>query len=245
MPSLLMRLKGPMQSWGTRSRFDTRDTEKEPSKSGVLGLVCAAMGIDRSDWDNLEPLTKLRFGVRIDHPGVIKRDFHTAMDVIRADTKSKQDVAVTNRYFLSDASFLVGFEGKESDLDILNKVHQSLRNPVWPLYLGRKSFVPSVPVYLKDGLSPQSLKAALTDYKYEIEERRFYEYRSIGLLDQEVDPESSKKPLKASILLMLESEKPEGSLFMDQPVSSFLERKFSSRYVISEVIEKEVTYVSE
>ena len=45
--TLLLRLQGPMQSWGTTSRFDERDTQLEPSKSGVLGLVCAAIGRDR------------------------------------------------------------------------------------------------------------------------------------------------------------------------------------------------------
>ena len=49
MPTLLMRLAGPMQSWGTGSRFDERDTQLEPSKSGVVGLLCAALGRDRAE----------------------------------------------------------------------------------------------------------------------------------------------------------------------------------------------------
>jgi len=43
MPTLLLRLAGPMQSWGLSSRFTIRDTSLEPSKSGVLGLLCAAL----------------------------------------------------------------------------------------------------------------------------------------------------------------------------------------------------------
>jgi CRISPR system Cascade subunit CasD len=61
MPTLLLRLVGPMQSWGTTSRFDQRDTGKEPSKSGVIGLVAAALGIDRENWTDLEPLTHRRW----------------------------------------------------------------------------------------------------------------------------------------------------------------------------------------
>lgn len=110
-----------MQSWGTRSHFDTRDTESEPSKSGVLGLVCASMGIDRDDWDDLKPLTELRFGVRMDCPGVIKRDYHTAMNILKSDESGKEKTAVTNRYYLSDASFLVGFESKVENEKLLNK----------------------------------------------------------------------------------------------------------------------------
>ena len=69
MPTLLLRLVGPMQSWGTTSRFDQRDTGKEPSKSGVVGLLAAALGIDRENWTDLEPLTRLSMGVRHDRPG--------------------------------------------------------------------------------------------------------------------------------------------------------------------------------
>ena len=47
MPVLLMRLAGPMQSWGTQSRFLHRDTGREPSKSGVIGVLCAALGRPR------------------------------------------------------------------------------------------------------------------------------------------------------------------------------------------------------
>jgi CRISPR system Cascade subunit CasD len=39
MAVLLLRLAGPMQAWGTQSRFVNRDTELEPSKSGVIGLL--------------------------------------------------------------------------------------------------------------------------------------------------------------------------------------------------------------
>ena len=60
MATVLLRLIGPMQSWGTTSRFDERDTGKEPTKSGVLGLVAAALGIDRENWHDLEPLCRLR-----------------------------------------------------------------------------------------------------------------------------------------------------------------------------------------
>lgn len=75
MPTLLLRLTGPMQSWGTTSRFDQRDTGKEPSKSGVIGLLAAAFGIDRNEWSaDLQALTLLAMGVRHDRPVVLKHD---------------------------------------------------------------------------------------------------------------------------------------------------------------------------
>ena len=79
MPTLLLRLAGPMQSWGTTSRFDQRDTGKEPSKSGVVGLLTAALGIDREVWnDELKSLAALTMAVRHDRPGVLKCDYQIA-----------------------------------------------------------------------------------------------------------------------------------------------------------------------
>ncbi|MCX6022801.1 MAG: CRISPR-associated protein Cas5, partial [Chloroflexi bacterium] len=58
MPTLLMRLAGPMQSWGTQSEFRNRDTGIEPSKSGIIGLLGAALGWPRdADFTPLARLT--------------------------------------------------------------------------------------------------------------------------------------------------------------------------------------------
>lgn len=56
MSTLLLRLAGPMQSWGTDSKFDVRRTQREPSKSGVIGLIAAALGIPRQDQEILHTL---------------------------------------------------------------------------------------------------------------------------------------------------------------------------------------------
>ena len=76
MPTLLLRLNAPLQSWGTSSKFDVRDTDYYPSKSGVIGMVAAAMGYDRNvDKEELEELNGLNFGVRIDNRGTILNDY--------------------------------------------------------------------------------------------------------------------------------------------------------------------------
>ena len=76
MTVLLLRLAGPMQAWGDNSRFTRRDTRMIPTKSGVLGLLAAADGRRRTD--PIEDLAGLRFGVRVDQPGQLQRDFQTA-----------------------------------------------------------------------------------------------------------------------------------------------------------------------
>src|ERR1035441_10525032 len=161
MPTLLLRLQGPMQSWGTTSRFDERDTQLEPSKSGVLGLVCAALGRDRTE--SVDDLAALRMGVRVDREGTPMRDYQTATGVFLALGKvDAKRTVVSPRFYLADAAFLVGLEGQ--DRILLEGVQRALGSPVWPLALGRKSFVPGLPVLLKDGLWDQDLESALGNY---------------------------------------------------------------------------------
>jgi CRISPR system Cascade subunit CasD len=147
MNVLLLRLAGPMQSWGVQSRFGVRDTGLEPSKSGVVGLLCAALG--RSRGEPVGDLASLRMGVRVDQEGRLLSDYHTAQRVWRARGGIKP-TEVSRRYYLADARFLVGLEGE--DLDLLACLHHALRDPHWSLFLGRKAFVPGEPVWLSDGL---------------------------------------------------------------------------------------------
>ena len=107
MATLLLRLQGPMQSWGTTSRFDERDTQLEPSKSGVLGLVCAALGRDRKE--PVDDLGSLRMAVRVDREGIPMRDYQTATGVVASTGKADANrTVVSQRYYLADAIFLVG-----------------------------------------------------------------------------------------------------------------------------------------
>jgi CRISPR system Cascade subunit CasD len=202
MPTLLMRFVAPMQSWGTRSQFDDRDTDGEPSKSGVIGLVCAALGVVREDTERTLELAALRMGVRVDQPGRRLTDYHTAR------MSAKSGTVQTWRHYLSHAAFLVGLEGTNREL--LTAAHAALRNPVFPLSLGRKSFVPSLPVWMPDGLRDEALEVALKTYP------------GISRFDGDAEPGTR---------FVLETDYPTGSLRFDQPLSNFAERKFGIRYV--------------
>lgn len=218
MATLMLRLVGPMQSWGTTSRFDERDTGKEPSKSGVLGLVAAAMGIDRENWADLEPLCRLRMGVRHDRPGVPKSDYQTAQRLISADRSKIHDTAVTTRHYLADAAFLVGLSG--DDRALLERIHAALADPAWPLSLGRKSYVPSEPIWMPGAVVDADLRTALI------------EWPAMTL--------HAPRQTRAPLVLSLESPSRTGLMKMDQPLSSFAERRFGSRFVVSEVLDVSV-----
>ncbi|MCL5671502.1 MAG: type I-E CRISPR-associated protein Cas5/CasD [Acidobacteria bacterium] len=133
--TLLLRLEGPMQSWGYRSRFDYRDTALEPTRSGVIGLICAAMGIARGE--DISRFGTIQMGVRVDKEGRPERDYHTALNVIKADG-SGADTVVSYRDYLADATFTVGLES--SNRSFLKEIESALGNPMWPLFLGRKAF---------------------------------------------------------------------------------------------------------
>ena len=215
MPTLLLRLVGIMQSWGTTSRFDQRDTGKEPSKSGVVGLLAAAMGIDRENWVDVEPLTHLSMGIRHDRPGMPKRDYQTAQHIISADRSKIHETAVTTRDYLADAAFLVGLVGE--DRILLERIHAALLNPVWPLFLGRKSYVPSESIWMENAMQDVPLRETLARCPWIATLRKWEE-------------------LPEKLLVSFESEDGSGVLKMDQPLSSFAERRFGARFVHSEWI---------
>ncbi|WP_276697795.1 type I-E CRISPR-associated protein Cas5/CasD [Propionibacterium acidifaciens] len=151
MTALLLRLAGPLQAWGAKSRFTVRATELAPTKSGVVGMLAAAVG--RRRIDPIEDLLALRFGVRKDQPGTVIRDFHTARTL-----DGKNSMPLSKRYYLADAVFLAGIEG---DRALLEGIGEAVHNPAFPLYLGRRSCPPGQPVSL--GLREKPLVDALRD----------------------------------------------------------------------------------
>lgn len=215
---LLIPCVGPMQSWGTRSRFQERDTEREPSKSGVIGLLCAALGRDRGE--PVDDLAALKMGVRVDREGKLSKDFQTAQDVAVAGGGTTQDL-LSNRYYLSDAAFLVGLEGEYA---LLEKLHFALGHPVWPLFLGRKSYVPSDPFFRHDGLlSEFSLQDALLTYPLLISHEE---------LNRRV--KAAEKGQNENIRMIFEANKTTHEVRNDQPKSFALgRREFGQRYVIT------------
>lgn len=150
MSTLLLRLEGPLQSWGTESRFSRRSTDSIPSRSGVFGLLAAAKGMRRSD--DLTELLTLKFGVRADQPGRIIRDYQTARPLDGGTAK------LSERFYLADSRFLAAVQGSDS---LIEDLGHAVRNPHHPLYLGRRSCPPTWPVF--HGFTEQSIHDALAD----------------------------------------------------------------------------------
>jgi CRISPR system Cascade subunit CasD len=215
--SVLLRLVGPLQSWGTQGRFSIRDTDREPSKSGVAGLVGAALGMPRDDDAKLGRLRGLHFAVRVDREGTPLRDYHT----VGGDRSSGpqhglwsieqgrrvSETALTDRYYLADASFLAALGGEENAL--IDEIAQALQNPVWPLFLGRRACPPSEPVF-----------AGLTDLSPELA------VASAPMLPRD------RADAPERVRIVVESDSEGGRPRQDEPESFRLyERRHGLRYV--------------
>lgn len=163
--ALAIYLDGPLQSWGVASRFQYRETENLPTKSGVLGIVAAAIGIDKyasDEAERLKPLASFNFSVfralRIGQARPVERlsDFHTVgggydrkdprekMHVCRtADRKVSANAVITHRTYLNDVRFIAVLEG---DPQLLSKCADALQNPRWGVWFGRKACLPASPL---------------------------------------------------------------------------------------------------
>ncbi|TPR39916.1 type I-E CRISPR-associated protein Cas5/CasD [Apilactobacillus micheneri] len=135
MKTILMKFSGPLQSWGTNSHYENRQTNRFPSKSAVIGMIAAAMGYRRDENEKLKKLRTLSFGVRVDQPGNILSDFQIATSYKPNGTKNRN--YVTNRYYLQDAVFVVAIGSEDEKL--ISEINKRLESPYFQIYLGRKS----------------------------------------------------------------------------------------------------------
>lgn len=151
---LALRLEGPLQSWGFDSQYNRRNTGLFPTKSGIAGMCCAALGLPRgceneqnflASFGNVRMMaiaiprkkTKKELSVRRLH------DYHTVQKTRRANGSINNDCVLTHRQYLSDASFGVILEG---NFFFLGEIAIALADPKWGIWLGRKSCIPSTPV---------------------------------------------------------------------------------------------------
>lgn len=237
---LLLRLAGPLQSWGLQSRFSHRDTAQEPTKSGVIGLLCAALG--RARTEPVEDLAALEMAVRVDQEGLVACEFQTAgggavplefneMHGRRNSTRygvsrasgGPGDTEISQRYYLSDASFLVALGG---DRTLIENICDGLENPVWPLFLGRKGFVPGEPVL--------ELPNPLREEKSPAEVLRTEPW---GIRHPWRSVHSGEPPAKLRLMLETNSPGPGWQARNDVPISFEKgKRAFRQRYVRFEFI---------
>jgi len=195
MPALAFYLDAPMQSWGASSKYQYRETESFPTKSAIIGLVAAALGVDKHDSGEAEkiaPLTALRLtAVKLEkiHNTSRLMDFHTVgggydksasirdkMSIPKKASGAPFGTVITRRSYLTDSSFAAILEG---DNDILLDIQKALKNPVWGVWFGRKTCLPATPLtpIIADS-SEKALEALIAKLPgYEPKPLEQYEYQ--------------------------------------------------------------------
>jgi CRISPR system Cascade subunit CasD len=223
---LAIYLDAPLQSWGYQSKFERRTTLSYPTRSGILGMLCAALGCERDDTGSLASLARLVMQVLVFQQQSRLTDFHTVGGgwdkkrfpgniVRKADGKPGQTV-VTHREYLESARFGVVLSDGHGQL---KEIADALRNPRWGIWLGRKACVPASPVF-----------QGLFDTKDEA-----IEHLS-GVAARE-----GRRPHKGGmkrVVFEVESFEEGTDTLMDLPVN-FAERDFAPRRVAVDVPEEE------
>lgn len=212
---ILLRLEGALQSWGEHSRFDYRDCASMPTKSGIVGMIGCAMGLRRGS-EQLRVLSEnIRVAVRCDRPGKQNVDFHTVTAddaILNAQGKKRCKTIVTYRTYLQDASFLAAIE---TNRELAQKIDHAFHDPCWPVYLGRKSCVPSRPVYIGISEEYDSLEDAMNkcplrgrgDEKQADHGKIFYEIESMdgrGYERQDELMDASKRSFASRHVMLMQ-----------------------------------------
>lgn len=179
---LLFQLYGPMAAWGDVAVGEQRPTASHPSKSAISGLLAAAMGIRRDEEStHREMSTGYGFAVRVDAPGEILRDYHTAQvppakgkaqfftrrDELR---NTELNTILSTRDYRVDARYTVAvWQHDNAGRFALDVLADALRKPQLPLYLGRKSCPLSLPM-CPQVLEADSLKDAFAAVTFPVDD---------------------------------------------------------------------------
>ncbi len=158
---LVFRLYGPMASWGQAAVGGDRPTGVQPTRSAILGLLGAALGIKRDEEKRLLDLQKsVLIAVKQCTPSSLIRDYHTTQvpshnkKVIHRTRKSelsesKLNTILSSRDYRCDGLWVVALRLSENPVFNLQEIKDALLEPVYALALGRKSCPPALPLFPK------------------------------------------------------------------------------------------------
>lgn len=182
---LVFQLYGPMASWGVGAPGEFRQSQSVPTRSALLGLLAAALGIHRDEEARLHNFNQhYSFLLCASHNPKWARDYHT-VQMPKAVHKARyfsrreelQDPAllgtlVTRRDYYTDGWWLVGIALTPDAPYTLEQLQDALQHPVFPLYLGRKSHPLALPLapLLLTGTAQEVLNEACDHYQNKLRE---------------------------------------------------------------------------
>ncbi len=156
---LILRLRGVMQAWGRHTYEDFRPVEIFPTRSGLVGLLGACLGIDRAEPGRLRDLSEsFRYAARADartrleykkEKSLLPRkitDYHTILEPRLVPGSTRKGAVVSPREYLCDAHFTVALEGRPEAVFSLEEIRAAARKPFFTPTLGRRSCPLSFPL---------------------------------------------------------------------------------------------------
>jgi CRISPR system Cascade subunit CasD len=159
---LILKLNGPMQAWGGHTFEDFRPSHLFPTRSGLLGLIGACLGIDRQDRAAMEKLgAGVEFAVRADRQPLKLSDFHTVLAARKVDGSVNKNPVVSRREYLFDASFTVAVGERSEDGVSLEAIAAAVQRPRYTPTLGRRSCPLARPLFERLIESAANAKGAL------------------------------------------------------------------------------------
>ncbi|MEU6091033.1 type I-E CRISPR-associated protein Cas5/CasD [Streptomyces sp. NPDC047085] len=167
MNGMLLRIAGPLASFGTSAAFHDRDTAAHPTRSALIGMFAACAGRPRTT--ALAPFTDLpdrpsyhdlTFTIRTDRPGTRHTDFHTVggghprEEQLHTSSGTRrppdQSTLVSRRHYLTDPVFTIAVTGPAP---LLERIAHHLEHPRYAPYLGRRNCIPTEPLVLATRVS--------------------------------------------------------------------------------------------
>lgn len=196
MKTILLKFAGPLQSRGTGSHFETRQTDLYPSKSAVIGLIAASFGYRRYEDERIKKLNEVKFAVRIDQQGNLLRDYHTAQKY--KDSGDFERTYVTNRYYLEDAIFVIALS--HTDNQFVEDIYDNLQTPYFQTFMGRRSCPPSADFVV--GIYEQDILQLLKSYPWQAKAwyRKTHTNQISCFIDSELDLNLKAYPRRDYIL---------------------------------------------
>ena len=160
---LILKLQGAMQAWGTHTYEDYRPANIFPTRSGIVGLLGACLGIDRTDVLSRQELsTGLVMAVRSDElPGVraqIITDYHTVLEARKVNGQARKDAILSNREYICDVTYTLALAVKGSSI-CLEDLILAVKMPHYTPFLGRKSCPLARPLFETEVLADSLLSA--------------------------------------------------------------------------------------
>lgn len=218
MKTILLKFGGPMQSWGTSSHFETRNTDYYPSKSAVIGVIAAGFGYSRDEDDIIRELNKLDFVVRVDQVGLLKKDYQTARRL------KKDEPYVTNRYYLEDAIFVVAISNDDDKW--IEEIYTAIKNPYFQPFMGRRS-CPVQPDFVIDMVETGAIEA-LQNLEWQASDwykKRNRNYVADIYADKDLLPESGYTMRNDRVISFSQKERKFGPRFEARTVKTMSTEK--------------------